>query len=391
MGKPFFIPIGGQAPYSYFVSGFPADSIATDLCVGTHNARIRDAKGCKWTGSITLNDPPPFETASFTEDPSCTGKCDGSVRITPVTGKAPYTYFVDGESYSTGQIEDLCAGDHVVKVVDDGGCEWEGDIVLTDPEPFEGMVGTSDPSCIGSCDGEVILMPLNGMGPYSFSVNGTISDSIQGGLCEGNYDAAITDGEGCEWETNFEITDPDLFEVRLGNDRTVMEGNELTLKVKSKQDIDSVRWEGLCESGCGAELTFAPDSTLPIKITAWSSSGCVASDSIWVTVKRKAKCHDGVIVPTAFTPNGDGHNDRFTVYADLAGTDVRQVDRLLIYNKWGKVVFDKFNFSPNDEMEGWDGYSGGIAVREGAYPWVGVFIRDDGLKFKCSGSVLVIR
>lgn len=61
--------------------------------------------------------------------------------------------------------------------------------------------------------------------------------------------------------------------------------------------------------------------------------------------------HCGYYVPNTFTPNQDGENDFFTIYSQA----ITKIHYLQIYNRWGLLVFEKKNFLPNLEHEGWDG------------------------------------
>ena len=63
----------------------------------------------------------------------------------------------------------------------------------------------------------------------------------------------------------------------------------------------------------------------------------------------------------------------------------------LKFNKWGKMVFDRSGFLPNAPDLGWDGYTNGQPVREGTYTWAAEFVREDGLRFTCGGTVSVLR
>ena len=63
--------------------------------------------------------------------------------------------------------------------------------------------------------------------------------------------------------------------------------------------------------------------------------------------------------PTAFSPNGDGHNEIFVVPVSSVGSY-----HLQIFNRWGNLIFE--SRTPN---EGWDGTYQGQSVPEGVYVW----------------------
>jgi gliding motility-associated-like protein len=65
-----------------------------------------------------------------------------------------------------------------------------------------------------------------------------------------------------------------------------------------------------------------------------------------------------VSYPNAFTPNGDGRNDRFRIVT--YGNQLRY--ELSIYNNWGQRVYYGL-----DAQEGWDGMFRGKPCEAGTY------------------------
>ncbi len=65
-------------------------------------------------------------------------------------------------------------------------------------------------------------------------------------------------------------------------------------------------------------------------------------------------------LPTAFSPNGDGQNDVFSVL----GTKYVQRIELRVYNRWGQQVF-----YTNEKEQGWDGTFKGQPAPTGVYAY----------------------
>ena len=78
-------------------------------------------------------------------------------------------------------------------------------------------------------------------------------------------------------------------------------------------------------------------------------NGCKASDEMRLTVLLNRQ----VFIPNAFSPNGDGINDVFLIFA---GGNVARVKSFQIFDRWGEKIFENFNFPPNDPAHGWDGF-----------------------------------
>jgi gliding motility-associated-like protein len=94
-------------------------------------------------------------------------------------------------------------------------------------------------------------------------------------------------------------------------------------------------------------------------------------------------------VPTAFSPNGDGFNDRFGARAlfVVKGNAIPKKSFLLeIYNRWGQLVFR----SNHPDME-WDGTFMGAQCPDGAYVYRVKAVGFDGILHVQEGSVMLIR
>jgi gliding motility-associated-like protein len=92
-----------------------------------------------------------------------------------------------------------------------------------------------------------------------------------------------------------------------------------------------------------------PSVTTDYLITATSPDGCIATQSIKVVVSP-ADPDKAYFVASAFTPNGDGKNDRFGVPYWTGVTDFKMV----IFNRWGQKVFETYDVGAT-----WDGNNGG--------------------------------
>jgi gliding motility-associated-like protein len=89
-----------------------------------------------------------------------------------------------------------------------------------------------------------------------------------------------------------------------------------------------------------------------------------------------------VDVPNAFTPNGDGSNDRFSF---TSSGDVGEVLRFQVFNRWGQVVYD------NESAEGWDGQKDGSPQPSDVYAYIIVIRALDGEEVTFQGDVTLIR
>jgi len=88
--------------------------------------------------------------------------------------------------------------------------------------------------------------------------------------------------------------------------------------------------------------------------TVWDDLGCPHEDTVRIVpLDNEAQLY----APNAFTPDGDGVNDVFTIMG--YGEDATQLD---IYNRWGQQLY-----TTKDLMIPWDGTYQGQLVKQDVY------------------------
>lgn len=86
-----------------------------------------------------------------------------------------------------------------------------------------------------------------------------------------------------------------------------------------------------------------------------------------------------VLVPNAFTPNGDNLNDTFRPVVDYERV---RLFNMVIYNHWGQRIFETSN-----PAEGWNGKDAPAAV----YSWVISYSDMVGKGSQMKGVVTLIK
>lgn len=104
----------------------------------------------------------------------------------------------------------------------------------------------------------------------------------------------------------------------------------------------------------------------------------VCKDTIVTGFKVKTSY---LLMPTVFTPNGDGYNDEFRP----TYTSIKEYE-IWIYNTMGKLMYES-----NDITVGWDGTHKGHEAPIGAYYYVVKAKGVDGTDYKQKGTVSIVR
>lgn len=89
-----------------------------------------------------------------------------------------------------------------------------------------------------------------------------------------------------------------------------------------------------------------------------------------------------IVLPSAFSPNGDGLND---IYRIIANGPV-SLESFSIYNRWGQKVFET-----NNIKKGWDGKLKGIECEIGTYFYLVELKRGENKTKKLQGDFTLIR
>jgi gliding motility-associated-like protein len=115
-------------------------------------------------------------------------------------------------------------------------------------------------------------------------------------------------------------------------------------------------------------------------VSVMDQHGCVAADTTHVV---ETVCLVGLFVPNAFTPNGDGHNDRFKplYYGTESHFD------FTVFNRWGQKVFE----TQSPAAAGWDGTINGTPSPAGVYVWYCRYQPDGQPEVLAKGTVILIR
>ena len=249
-----------------------------------------------------------------------------------------------------------------------------------------------DPSCFGDENGQILVNGVeNGMPPYAYTVDGEFFtfEGVFQNLAPGNYDLTVEDAAGCASTFPLSINEATPISVDLGGDRQINLGEILTLEpIFAQSGIGLVEydWRSVIGDSClnCTELVLRPFETGEVQVIATDENGCQTSDIITVFVARK----DEVFIPNAFSPNDDGVNDIFMVYA---GEDVHEISSIMVVDRWGGKVYEDVSLAPNDISRGWDGSTRGQQMAPAVYVYVIEVEFIDGRTKIFKGDISLIR
>jgi gliding motility-associated-like protein len=251
-----------------------------------------------------------------------------------------------------------------------GGCSV--DTTITKPLRLMSFTTQStDVSCTDLSDGSAQISILNGNPPYTYdwSHDPTLNQSTATSLNAGHYSVVAHDSF-CSVQADFDIGLGPLSNpvVDLGEDTVICPGTFIHLKAGS---FTSYQWQDNSNDSVYIVSTNGIYSVL-----VRNSAGCSTSDSIFI----QEDCLNDIVLPNAFTPNGDGINEKF--FVDGSYTNDFEI---FIFDRWGQLIFNS-----TDREAGWDGKVKDHPVHEGIYNYLVNYSIGKEERVK-TGSVTVIR
>lgn len=144
---------------------------------------------------------------------------------------------------------------------------------------------------------------------------------------------------------------------------------------------DNVTWYTTALGGVGSpKMPLPSNSTLTTPMTIYVSQTFQNCESDRTPVEIVPCCI--VNVPDAFTPNGDGKNDKFQVVSN-GGVKILS---MMVYDRWGQQVYQS-----SSSNAGWDGTYGGNQAGMGTYFYEIVYSCGAGSNTSMKGNLTLVR
>lgn len=148
-----------------------------------------------------------------------------------------------------------------------------------------------------------------------------------------------------------DVTIHPIPDVNLGDDMNIEACSSITLDAENPGS--TYLWSTGATSQTIELLNLAADTSVWVVV---DSKGCKESDTIFIDVES---IQEQLYFPNAFTPNHDGEND---IFIPVGNTDNIANYHMMIYNRWGQLIFETTNANT-----GWDGSYNDKPSQLGAY------------------------
>jgi gliding motility-associated-like protein len=172
--------------------------------------------------------------------------------------------------------------------------------------------------------------------------------------------------------------------VNAGIDSTICAGKYIQLA--GQGEAVSFQWIPI-DSVVNANDTFTMTQAIyqnSFFILEGVNGLCKSRDTVAIFVMD---CPSDIKVPSAFTPNGDGQNDFFSVF-----TYQMKTYEIWIFNRWGENVYYSNNVEETKWLnEGWDGTFKGTIQEVGTYVYLIKGTNRDDEKVTLKGNLSLLK
>jgi len=203
---------------------------------------------------------------------------------------------------------------------------------------------------------------INGIGGTAvFSGSGVASNGLFNPQVAGeglhNITYTFTATNGCMDTASQTINVYPQPTANAGPDRTLLEGGFLIINATASGNNTTYLWtpNTAIENNTVITPKIYPVNDITYTLSVTSADGCVSKDDVYVRILKTPK------IPNAFSPNGDGINDKWIInyIESYPGVAIQ------VYNRYGQTVYHSINYN-----KPWDGTLNGSPLPVGTYYYI---------------------
>lgn len=272
----------------------------------------------------------------------------------------------DGESFFAGGDYQYLTGNYADTLNASNGCD---SIVITHltvlSNPFV-YLGQDTSVCEGTA---AIFDAGTGFATYAWN-DGSYQSTLKA-TTAGLYWVHVTDQSGCH------AGDTILIAGMLKNPAGFLPADSNVCgkfsRIITVPGYATYQWS----NGYTAETSIITEAGT-YTLTVTDTNGCHGDDAITF----ESVCRKAVIMPNAFTPNGDGLNDflKPVLLDEISGFELR------IFNRWGKMIYYS-----KDPGAGWDGRENSVLLPVEEYIWTIQYTNSNGDEQFEKGNVALLK
>jgi gliding motility-associated-like protein len=324
-----------------------------------------------------------MSTTETVVNASCSNPTGGSITITATGGLTPYSYSINGGTpQSSNVFAGLNTGTKTI-TIRDAGCQVITKTINVGFTDNLTLTASNDTTVCANAPVQMLATANLAGTTFAWSPatglsNATIANPVATTAANRTYTVTATLNSCVRTEPVVITIKPNPV-ISAGPDKTIVVGDQVRLEGSANNAV-TIAWtpNSTLTNANTFTPTAAPTTTTTYTLTVLNNEGCTSTDQ--ATVNVIPYC---IKVMAAFTPNGDGVNERWLVTDGNACTDQIKV---AVYNRYGNVVYSNDDYTNN-----WDGTYKGKPVADGTYYYNITYKTITGKTVLAKGDVTILR
>lgn len=363
--------VGGINPIALsWNDGSTSGTVRNNLGPGTYTVTIIDGTPCTINRTFVIVEPQPLAlTANTTNAFDCNDANSGAINLLVSGGTPPFSYAWSNGA-ATEDLSNIPAGNYQVTVTDAHGCSKTETYIISRQPPI--LIDIKTETTV-DCAAHTVMQRFvaevsGGIPPYVLSwSSGTISGS-NNEIMQTNTNGAVvlivTDSRGCTANHTINVDTPVLgyntfdtasYAYSTYGIYSVIDPVQFHSEVTG--DYTGISWDfgdGTFSTELHPSHAYTNPGDYIVTQTVTYPFGCIYIHKISLLVEKGYL----LVVPTAFTPNGDSLNDYFRPV-----TKALKNVHLDIYDTWGSLIYSE----SGEILKGWDAKIKGFEAENGNY------------------------
>ncbi len=371
-GQNTILTASGSGTYSWNTGAASAAIIVAPMASTPYTVIVTNSSGCSDTASqiVTVNTSP---IAVINGNNTI---CIGQSTILTAGGGTLFNWNT-GANSSSISVAPIAATTYGITVTNASGCtDTASHTVAVNTYPIASITGNAV-----ICKGNNTALTASGGATYLWNTGETTPSIIISPLSN-SIDSVIVSNGPCSDTVFINIAVNNTPTAHAGTNTVIVSGDSAHLNASGGGTYSWFPTNGLSCINCANPIA-SPSSSTYYCVTVTNNNGCTDSACIRLTVENPCDAIAQIVLPNAFSPNNDGHNDVFTMQG---WKNCVTEFHFVIYDRWGEKVFES-----TDPAKGWDGTFNGSLVDSGVLAYYITALNTGGEKIIRKGNISLIR
>jgi gliding motility-associated-like protein len=221
------------------------------------------------------------------------------------------------------------------------------------------------------------------------SLDGTEVENLNGiEVMIGEHLINVTSPDGCSVDYEIIIDDLGLTDLSIFGDSKIIQGESGSYTAEYLSNFEDLVlvWTLDGDTICidCDEVTISPDVNSELCVSVNYGNDCTEEHCVTLEVNQRTKLY----IPNIFSPNNDNINDVFNINSNSEDVFIVQ---LMIFDRWGEMVYNQKGLNVGEESKFWDGTFNGKECETGVYVYIIEYLDEENVVRKIFGDLTLVK